>query len=162
MHYFKSVKEKEFDNTTMSKSVLITGGNRGIGFEFARQFLEEDILKFDIIIVACRNPLVAKNLNVSKEKYPTRLFIIKFDVIEWDKYNSLLEEVENIVGVENGLTVLINNAGILPEKEELQVIDSETMINAFKVNSIAPILLSKLFLPLLRTVSNKFDLCRAY
>lgn len=137
----------------MVKSVLVTGGNRGIGLEFARQFLIQKSLNFEKIIVTCRDPLVATELNELKDIYPTQLHILKLDVIEWDTYDTLVKDVENIVGVECGLTLLINNAGILQDKQDLDDIDPECMIEAFKVNCIAPILLSKSFLSLLRTAS---------
>ena len=137
----------------MVRSVLITGGNRGIGLEFARQFLVHNSLNFEKIIVTCRDPLVATELNKLKDLYPTQLHIIKLDVIEWDTYDTLVKDVENIVGVDCGLTLLINNAGILQDKQDLHELDPECMIEAFKVNCIAPILLSKSFLPLLRTAS---------
>ena len=137
----------------MTKSVLITGGNRGIGLEFTRQFLIGDHLKFDKVIATCRNISDAKELKELKDNYPSQLHIIKFDVIKWESYDNLVKEVEDIIGVENGLTLLINNAGILPEKEELRDIDPECMIEAFKVNCVAPIFLSKCLLPLLKTAS---------
>jgi len=137
----------------MVKSVLVTGGNRGIGLEFARQFLIQKSLNFEKIIVTCRDPLVATELNELKDIYPTQLHILKLDVIEWDTYDTLVKDVENIVGVECGLTLLINNAGILQDKQDLHDLDPECMIEAFKVNCIAPILLSKSFLSLLRTAS---------
>ena len=142
----------------MVKSVLVTGGNRGIGLEFVRQFLIGELIDFEQIIVTCRNPSAANELNTLKNKHPTRLHILKFDVIEWDTYELLIKAVENIVGVDNGLTLLINNAGILPEKEELEDIDAQCMIDAFKVNCVAPILLSKHFRPLLKTSSKNSDL----
>jgi len=137
----------------MVKSVLVTGGNRGIGLEFARQFLIQKSLNFEKIIVTCRDPLVATELNELKDIYPTQLHILKLDVIDWDTYDTLVKDVENIVGVECGLTLLINNAGILQDKQDLHDLDPECMIEAFKVNCIAPILLSKSFLSLLRTAS---------
>ena len=137
----------------MVKSVLETGGNRGIGLEFARQFLIQKSLNFEKIIVTCKDPLVATELNELKDIYPAQLHILKLDVIEWDTYDTLVKDVENIVGVECGLTLLINNAGILQDKQDLHDLDPECMIEAFKVNCIAPILLSKSFLSLLRTAS---------
>ena len=137
----------------MTKSVLITGGNRGIGLEFTRQFLKGNNLKFDKVIATCRNKFDAKELNRLRDEYPSQLHIIKFDVVKWESYDNLVKEIEDIVGVENGLTLLINNAGILPEREEIRDIDPECMIEAFKVNCVAPIILSKFFLPLLKTAS---------
>ena len=137
----------------MVKSVLITGGNRGIGLEFARQFLTQKVLNFEKIIVTCRDPLVATELNELKNVYPTQLHIIKLDVTEWDTYDNLVKNLEKIVGVNCGLTLLINNAGILQDKQDLHDLDPKCMIEEFKVNCIAPILLSKSFLPLLRTAS---------
>ena len=80
----------------MVKSVLITGGNRGIGLEFARQFLTQKVLNFEKIIVTCRDPLVATELNELKNVYPTQLHIIKLDVTEWDTYDNLVKNLEKL------------------------------------------------------------------
>ena len=140
----------------MVKSVLITGCNRGIGLEFVRQFLTDNSPP-EHVIATCRNPENAKDLNTLRKEHPGRLHILQLDVTHWTEYANLVKLVEDIVGVDKGLTLLINNAAILPELEELGDIDIECMLEAYKVNCVAPIILSKHFLPLLKKSSKNYN-----
>ena len=49
--------------------------------------------------------------------------------------------VGGIVG-EDGLNLLINNAGIM-NRDNLESVDSEALIEHFKTNTIAPLMLTK-------------------
>ena len=138
----------------MLNSVLITGCNRGIGLEFVRQLLN-DTSPPNHIIATCRDPTGSEDLNTLHEKYPNRLHILKFDVTHWNKFGGIVTAVEEIVGVNNGLNLLINNAGLLPKLEGLADINVECMMEAYKVNCVAPTFLAKHFLPLLKTASKK-------
>ena len=142
----------------MVKSVLITGCNRGIGLEFVRHFLNAKPPP-DHVIGTCRDQSKSEDLNALAERYPNRLHIVKFDVTHWNEYDGIVKIVNEIVGVGNGLNLLINNAAILPESEELDVINPECMIETYKVNCVAPIILSKHFLPLLKiaSISNEHE-----
>jgi len=59
------------------------------------------------------------------------------------QFHAFAEKVENVVGKENGLNLLINNAGILPKDVPLTELDAQSMIEAFEVNCVAPVLLTK-------------------
>ena len=115
----------------MVRSVLITGTNRGIGLEFVRQFLQDKSSFFDHIIAICRDSTNANDLNELKQKHPKQLHIIELDVANFEQYKAVAETVEEIVGKESGLNLLINNAGILPDPEELIDITVECMLDAY-------------------------------
>ena len=140
----------------MVRSVLITGGNRGIGLEFVRQFLQDKSSPPDNVIVICRDPTNANDLIELKQKHPKQLHVIELDVTNFEQYKAVVESVEEIVGKENGLNLLINNAGILPEQEELIDITVECMLESYKIHCVAPIFLSKHFLPLLKKASKTY------
>ena len=140
----------------MVRSVLITGGNRGIGLEFVRQFLQDKQSPPDNVIAICRDSTNGNDLIELKQKHPKKLHIIELDVTHFEQYKTVVESVEGIVGKENGLNLLINNAGILPEPEELIDITVECMVDAYKINCVAPIFLSKHFLPLLKKASKSY------
>lgn len=83
------------------KTVLITGANRGIGLEFARQLKAKKYY----VIGCCRNPAAAKELNaVADEIYP-------LDVTN----DNDITELRRLL---NGkpIDLLINNAGISGER----------------------------------------------
>ena len=59
------------------------------------------------------------------------------------KFPAFVERVEAVVGKDNGLNLLINNAGILPKDVPLTDLDAASMIEGFEVNCVAPVLLTK-------------------
>lgn len=63
------------------------------------------------------------------------------DAVDYGSYPSIVEWVEKIVGGE-GLNVLINNAGQYC-KGDLDSVTAEGMRSDFELNTIAPLMLSK-------------------
>ncbi len=59
-------------------------------------------------------------------------------------------QVTSIVGKENGLNLLINNAGILPKDVPLSEVTAASMREGFEVNCLAPLFLTRALLPLLQ------------
>ena len=83
-------------------TVLVTSANRGLGYEFARQYAAEGWHVF----AACRHPLSAKNL----EELATSGSI---DVLEMDVTNSasIRQAAATIDG--EPIDILLNTAGIM-------------------------------------------------
>ena len=128
------------------KNILITGSSRGLGSEFAKQYLE----KGDKVIATCRNPSTAKDLLELQTLYPDHISIIQLDVADEEGRNRVYDKIESEFG---SLDVLINNAGIISGNEEksssLGEIHKENFGKVFLVNSISPLLMSERFLSLL-------------
>ncbi len=133
------------------KKVLITGSSRGLGLEFTKQYLE----KGETVLASCRNPDSAKELQELKNKYPDTLQIFKLNVAKEEERNKIFKEVKMNV---DSIDILINNAGIVSGNEEkssvLGEIYKEDFSKVFLVNSIAPLLISEKFLPLLERSEN--------
>jgi 3-oxoacyl-[acyl-carrier protein] reductase len=109
----------------MSKRVLITGGNKGIGLECTKMFLDLD---YEVIVVA-RDFSNFTLQNVTK---------IQYDLSDVDNLPSLAKEVGDI-------DVLINNAGFMQPHityDKYTKADREKMMN---VNLYTPIELINLF-----------------
>jgi len=88
------------------KTVLITGANKGIGFETARQLLQKGYY----IYLGSRN--LENGLNAAsklKAKGLNEVEAIKIDVSDQESVNAARAEIGKKTGV---LDVLINNAGI--------------------------------------------------
>lgn len=64
------------------------------------------------------------------------------DVTKYDSYGSLVDQVSNIVK-DDGLNVLLNNAGIAIRSTRLDYVKSEDLSNMYETNSVAPVMLTK-------------------
>lgn len=73
------------------------------------------------------------------------------DVKEFEKYPEVVKQVEQIVGGQ-GLNVLFNSAGISPRSSFLgmRALKASELMDAYAVNCVAPLMLSKAFTPLLK------------
>src|SRR4051794_23567816 len=87
---------------------LVTGANRGLGLEFARQLLARG----DRVIAACRHPGKASALNLLAGEYPGRLRVAPLDVTEPRSHAALARELP-LLADGHPLDLLINNAGVL-------------------------------------------------
>ncbi|KAI0816815.1 NAD-P-binding protein [Trametes gibbosa] len=123
---------------------LVTGANRGIGFEFVRQLLESST---NLVVAACRNPEMASTLSDLREIAQGTLHIIKIDVSDFDSIRSSVPVLEQILG-ETGLDYLVNNAAIAIIDTAF-AFEPEALLSSFRTNTIGPALLSQVCLPLL-------------
>ncbi|MGC1182380.1 SDR family oxidoreductase [Legionella sp.] len=115
------------------KNALITGANKGIGLEFARQLKSNGYY----IIGCCRNPSQANNLNKFADE------IIKLDVTIDDDIVSLKETLNN-----RPIDFLINNAGTSGEQGvTVGNISRENFIHVLNVNCISVIKICDALLP---------------
>jgi len=131
-------------------TVFITGCNRGIGLELVRQFLGQEKAPKHLF-ATCRK--VSDELKELEAKHKN-LHIITLEVTDYDSFPSVVKQVEDIVGAE-GLNLLINNAGMIPPNRDLQSITPEAMLQGFEINCVAPLFLSRAFLPLLDRAAAK-------
>ncbi|XP_064612790.1 C-signal-like [Liolophura sinensis] len=131
------------------KSLLITGANRGIGLEFVKQFLKLPQSP-QWVFAACRNPEKATDLKTLGETYPN-LRIKQLEVTDRESIKDLVTSVTSDLG-EEGLTLLINNAGCL-KRLQLNDVTQEEMLESFQINSVAPLCISQAFVPVLKKSS---------
>jgi NAD(P)-dependent dehydrogenase (short-subunit alcohol dehydrogenase family) len=102
--------------------ILITGANRGIGLELARQLIERG----DEVIALCRSSsseLDALDARVLRD----------IDVTDQASLDEAVEELGEL-----RLDVLINNAGIF-SNETFRDIDFDAIRKSFEVNALGPL-----------------------
>ena len=124
-------------------AVLITGANRGLGFEFARQYAE---LGWKVIATA-RKPAKAEALQVLADQYPN-ITIEALDVNDLDYIDTLSEKYKD-----QPIDVLLNNAGISgsPDPNQLFRKVDYSLFDAFMhTNARGPLKMSEAFLPQVR------------
>jgi NAD(P)-dependent dehydrogenase (short-subunit alcohol dehydrogenase family) len=118
-------------------TVVITGANRGIGFECTRIFSERGARVFAI----CRSP---GNALASLAADSANIHILDgVDVRDDDGVQRAAKAVEMPVDI------LVNNAGIL-RRESLDDLSFSRIENQFATNAIAPLRVSHAFLPALQ------------
>lgn len=122
--------------------VLVTGANRGIGLEFARQLLNRGAR----VIAACRDPGKALKLTALAAAHPGHLTVLPLDLT---KERSIAELARQAAAATDALDLLINNAGMLVAGERYGELVARTINDTFDVNVVGPLLLSQALTPLL-------------
>lgn len=113
-------------------TVLITGANRGIGLEFARQYAADGWQ----VVACCRQPQQAEALNRLADQYKDRFSIHRLDVRELAETDQLSHKLQDLP-----IDILINNAGVYPHAQngEFGRISYDDWMEAFRVNTFAPL-----------------------
>jgi len=122
-------------------TILITGAGRGIGFEMAKQSLE----KGWNVIGSVRSAEAQRAL---AEKLP-EMAVLNFDVTD----HAALEKVAN--AFHSPIDILINNAGIIGMQPQSTLeMDFAGFAKTLEINTLAPLKVTQVFLPLLKESSN--------
>lgn len=119
--------------------VLITGGSSGIGFEMAKQMVEEG----SKVIICGRSQ---KKLDEVKRKLP-KVTAIQCDITFVEGRKAL---VERITSDFPNLNMLMNNAGVVSRYLLATTGDlTDRITTEWETNYLAPVILTQLFLPIL-------------
>lgn len=131
----------------MSKTVVITGASRGIGFDTALYLCRSG----HKVIAVARNSqgLEALYNAANKSGHATQLIVIPADITKADHLSEL---VVRIAQMTSHIDVLINNAGALVNKPFTDITNEE-LRGVYEVNVFAPFSLTQKFVPLLRKSS---------
>lgn len=131
-------------------TVLVTGSSRGLGLELVRQLAQ----KSNVVVASCRNPDGAQNLQRVAEQYPDNVFIRKLDVDHHESFPTFVSKMNTILK-KDGLTCVINNAGIAPKATRYSTVTAGQMEATMRTNALASLFLSRALLPLLKTGATK-------
>ncbi|KAG9334395.1 hypothetical protein JZ751_008144 [Albula glossodonta] len=132
-------------------SVLITGASRGLGLQMVKNLVKSNERPARVIATA-RNPAAAKELQ-DLAKDCSGLHIVTLDVVSQESIDTAVQEVTSLVG-EKGLNCLINNAAI-NISTDLETVNFEAMMKTFESNAVSPLMVTKAFLPLLRSAAQQ-------
>lgn len=132
-------------------SVLITGAGRGLGLQMVDS-LASGGFSPGKIIATTRNPASTQKLQELAEKHPN-IHVITLDVVNQDSIEKAVEEVSRLVQ-DQGLNCLINNAGI-NVVADFHTVTAEKMMENFHTNAVAPLMITKAFLPLLKRAASR-------
>jgi len=122
------------------QTVLVTGANRGLGLELARQLHEAGAT----VIGTARRPAEAEELK------DLGVRVIKLDVADAVSVAALAQRLDKLE-----LDVLINNAGIFPERGGFASADPDEVLRVYAVNTVGPLRVTQALLPALRRGEHK-------
>lgn len=128
----------------MSKTALLTGSSRGLGFTLAN-FLAKQGYR---LIIDARDGKALEEAAHQLGKYGSKVVAIAGDVTEAAHRQALVEAAREM----GGLHLLVNNASTLGESPLPALTDYplESLRNVFETNVIAPLALVQETLPLLK------------
>jgi len=122
------------------QTVLVTGANRGIGFEFVRQYAAKNYR----VIATCRNPAGADALNALAAENDN-IVIERLDLLDLPGIDALADQYAG-----QPIDVLINNAALMrgPDREQtFGTYDYEEFDRFFYTNVRGPLKVSEAFWP---------------
>ncbi|MFB4204928.1 3-oxoacyl-[acyl-carrier-protein] reductase FabG [wastewater metagenome] len=130
---------------------LITGGNRGIGFETARQLARAGIKP----VLTSRDGLLGK---AAADKLQSEGLDVAYHPLDVTRETSIQGLMDFIANAFDRVDVLVNNAGIFPEHAPsdgtpapgILEVDRATLDEHLAVNAYGPLRLAQAIVPIMR------------
>ena len=129
---------RERSRADAAPTVLITGSNRGIGLEFARQYAQAGWR----VIATCRRPDSARELNDLAAQY-SNVVVEALDVTDHDGIDRLADAYRDVA-----IDVLLNNAGMLGDPEgqnHFGRLDYSVLEQVYRTNTLGPLKMAEAF-----------------
>ncbi len=122
----------------MTKRALVTGANRGIGFEICRQLANTD----HAVLLGARDLALGEEATAELRDKGLDATAVEIDV---SKAASVRKCAAALKKQSQHVDVLVNNAGVLAEGELLS--DPDPMKGALAVNLMGPLHTARVFMP---------------
>ncbi|HJQ79559.1 MAG TPA: SDR family oxidoreductase [Lacipirellulaceae bacterium] len=127
---------------------LVTGGNRGIGFETAKQLAARGFY----VVIAARDKSKGQQAAEKLHAAGAKTTFLSLDVISSDSIRNAASEYRN---VSNHLDVLINNAGVYPDEGvNIVTVPRDQMVETLQTNTFGPLEVTQAFVPYLRKAAS--------
>jgi len=127
---------------------LVTGANKGIGFEVARDLARKGFHVFLGARDAEAGEAAAEKLRKEGEEDYGEITVLKIDV---SKPDSIRRAAEEFSKKSDRLDTLVNNAGILlDDDKDVLAVTPETFETTLRTNTLGALLVSQAFVPFLK------------
>jgi NAD(P)-dependent dehydrogenase (short-subunit alcohol dehydrogenase family) len=130
---------------TVRKIAIVTGANRGIGHEIARQLLKEDL----VVVVGARDKVKCERAVASLKNGGGTVDAHPLDVSDTRSVKRFVDYVEKKHGAPS---VLVNNAGVFPESFDAKVVETPTSTwrETFETNLFGAVRMCRVVVPLMQ------------
>jgi NAD(P)-dependent dehydrogenase (short-subunit alcohol dehydrogenase family) len=129
------------------KTAIVTGANRGLGLEIARQLVKEGVR----VVLGSRDPLKGERACAGL-KAGDLAVSHALDVTDTKSVGRFVAFVEREFGAP---AILVNNAGVYPEPTDATVVDTRTSLwrETFETNLFGAVRLCREVVPLMQRVA---------
>jgi NAD(P)-dependent dehydrogenase (short-subunit alcohol dehydrogenase family) len=129
---------------TIKRIALVTGANRGIGFEIARQLALQEMT----VLIGARHD--ERGLGAQKELAAQGLDVhfVRIDMTDPTTMEAAVSRIKDVFG---RLDVLVNNAGIqIDAATRILELNTAVFQNTLETNAVGPLLLSQACVPIMK------------
>lgn len=131
----------------MTKIALVTGANKGIGFETAKQLAERNIK----VLLAARNEAEGKKAEDVLRKLSLDVTFVKLDISNSVDIQNIKSYIESNYGV---LDILINNAAVFLDSawfgNNTETVSQQTLRDTFDINYFGTVELTQALMPAIK------------
>lgn len=131
----------------MTKIALVTGGNKGIGFETVRQLAGQNVR----VLLGARNETEGKNAEDTLRGESLDVTFIKLDISNSQDIENAKTYIEKEFGQ---LDILINNAAVFLDSawfgNNVESVPMKTLRDTFDINYFGTVELTQALLPLIK------------
>jgi NAD(P)-dependent dehydrogenase (short-subunit alcohol dehydrogenase family) len=126
------------------RAALVTGANKGIGYEVARQLVEKGFQVF----VGARSAQAGRKAAAEITKEDGKASFLEIDVADNASVTAAAREFAKAA---DHLDVLVNNAGIIVDGDDaILEISDELLRKTLETNTLGALRVTRVFVPLLR------------
>jgi NAD(P)-dependent dehydrogenase (short-subunit alcohol dehydrogenase family) len=135
---------KRQDDMTNPPIAVVTGANRGIGFEICRQLASRGA---QVVLTARKG----KAGEAAVKKLAAQNLTVQFRTLDVTSMKSIIALRDFLKQTHGRLDILINNAGIIAKGDAPGLtVDLEAIRVTLETNTLGPLHLSQILMPLLR------------
>ena len=141
-YLLKSAFHRLFEYDLKNKTVLITGGSRGLGLVMAREFAREG----SRLVLCARDEQELDQARLDLENSGAEVMVVPCDITNQQDVNAMIAAVNDRFG---GVDVLVNNAGVI-QVGPLEVMTREDFELAMQAHFWGPLNMIMAVLPSMR------------